>query len=72
MYCVFYMELRDSNEVLPTAVKCEDLNNALKEAEAARTSGHKFVTIGVENPNMVGSLGVCEPPKDYYWHKRRP
>ena len=70
MYCVFYMVIVDGT-LTPNAETCATLEETLKRCEMARQAGHSFVTIGVENPNMTGKLGVEAPKADYYWHKRR-
>jgi hypothetical protein len=40
-------------------------------SEKIRAKGFKYVTMGHENPNMVGKQGVAAPDANYDWPKRR-
>ena len=67
MYCVFW--LFDGVAMNQEFV---ELTDALKKCEALRKEGvARFVTMAVENPNMVGKMGVDVTGPDYDWTKRR-
>jgi hypothetical protein len=68
MYCVYAVNIE--NAVLAEFIP--DLVEALKLCETLRKAGcYRFVTMAIEDPNMVGKMGVADVDENYDWHKRR-
>lgn len=66
MYCVYWTEMLE-----PCCEFHNDLGSALSACEVLRKVGHEFVTMAVEDPNMVGKMGVSDVDENYDWVKRR-
>jgi hypothetical protein len=71
MYCVFW-KFTHEGETHTLSQEFAELGPALGKCEALRGEGMaRFITMGHDNPNMVGKQGVAEPSPDYHWPKRR-
>ena len=68
MYCVYWFNDKIG---FPDCQIWDDLTDALKFCELQRVAGYKFVTMAIENPNMVGKMGVADVDDNYDWVKRR-
>jgi hypothetical protein len=72
MYCIYWLLRHDAHWISNHQIE-DDLNVAVKLCEALRNESDVcHVTMSVENPNMVGKMGVSDKlPDDYDWVKRR-
>ncbi len=71
MYCVYWMLRHDAGWVSNHQIE-DDLTTALQLcAHLRKEPDVRFVTMAVENPNMVGKMGVDVTGPDYDWVKRR-
>lgn len=71
MYCVYWLLRHDAGWVSNHQME-GDLTVALKLCEFLRNEPDvRFVTMAIENPDMVGKMGVDDVGPDYDWSKRR-
>lgn len=72
MYCVYWKFYHDGGACDTMSQEFDDVSVALKKCELLRLEGKsRFITMGHENPDMVGKQGVDVTGPDYNWTKRR-